>query len=364
MNVIAFDPYISRQDIEKLGIEAVSLDELYARSDYITVHTPITQETRNLINAGAFQKMRKGVFIINCARGGIVDELALFEAIQSGIVAGAALDVFSKEPPQDNPLLNLDKVIATPHLGASTDEAQENVALAVADQVIDYFLNGTIRNAVNAPMIDGEVLANLRPYLTLAERLGTVLTQITRGAIEEVSIEYIGDVSALDTRPLTITILKGMLTPFLSDMVNFVNAPIHAKERNIRVTESLRKEAEDFTNLISIHMKTQEDENLVAGTIFGKKDPRLVRINDFRLEAAPDGHLLLIYNIDTPGTIGAIGTCLGRNRINISMMDVGQVLERGQNIILLRTDTPVPEHVIQQLLDLENVNIVQKLDLG
>jgi D-3-phosphoglycerate dehydrogenase / 2-oxoglutarate reductase len=364
MNVIAFDPYISRQAIEKLGIEAVGLDELYARADYITVHTPVTQETRNLINAGAFKKMRKGVFIINCARGGIVDEQALFEAIQSGIVAGAALDVFSKEPPQDNPLLTLDKVIATPHLGASTDEAQENVALAVADQVIDYFLNGTIRNAVNAPMIDGEVLANLRPYLTLAERLGNVLTQITRGAIEEVSIEYIGDVSALDTRPLTISILKGMLAPFLGDMVNFVNAPIHAKERNIRVTESLRKEAEDFTNLISIHMKTQEDENLVAGTIFGKKDPRLVRINDFRLEAAPDGHLLLIYNIDTPGTIGAIGTCLGRNRINISMMDVGQVLARGQNIILLRTDTPVPEHVIQQLLDLENVNIVQKLELG
>jgi D-3-phosphoglycerate dehydrogenase len=363
MNVIAYDPYINMDLIEKLGIDAVSLDELYARADYITVHTPSTQETRNLINAAAFQKMRRGVFIINCARGGIVDEAALAEAIRAGMVAGAALDVFVKEPPVDNPLLQLDNVIVTPHLGASTDEAQENVALAVADQVIEYLLTGTIRNAVNAPMIDGEVLANLRPYLILAERLGNVLTQVTRGAIQEIAIDYIGDVSALDMRPLTISILKGVLTPILSDEVNFVNAPIIAKERDIRVKESVRTEAEDFTNLIVVTMHTKEERNVVAGTIFGKKDPRLVRINDFRLEAAMEGHLLLIYNIDTPGTIGAIGTCLGRHHINISMMDVGQVLERGQNIILLRTDTPVPQHVIDELLAMENVNVVQKIEL-
>ncbi len=363
MNVIAYDPYISRQSIEKMGIEAVSLDELYARADYITVHTPITSETRNLINAEAFQKMKKGVFILNCARGGIVDEAALYDAIQAGTVAGAALDVFIKEPPKDNKLLTLDRVIATPHLGASTDEAQENVALAVADQVIDFLLCGTIRNAVNAPMIDGEVLATLRPYLTMAERLGCVLAQIVRGAIEEVAIEYIGDASEVDTRPLTISVLKGMLSPFLSDEVNFVNAPIIARERNIKVTETLRKEAEDFTNLISVTMKTNEERQLVAGTIFGKRDPRLVRINDFRLEAAMEGHLVLIYNIDTPGTIGAIGTTLGRNNINISMMDVGQVLERGQNIIFLRTDTLVPPHVVQELLRLENVNVVEVLEL-
>jgi D-3-phosphoglycerate dehydrogenase / 2-oxoglutarate reductase len=363
MNVIAYDPYISKQTIEKMGIEGVSLDELYARADYITVHTPITSETRNLINAAAFQKMKRGVFLLNCARGGIVDEAALYDAIQEGIVAGAALDVFVKEPPTDNPLLGLDRVIATPHLGASTDEAQENVALAVADQVIDYLLRGTIRNAVNAPMIDGEVLASLRPYLILAEKLGCVLAQIIRGAIEEVSIEYIGDTSALDTRPLTISVIKGMFTPFLSDEVNFVNAPVIAQERNIKITESVRKEAEDFTNLISVTMRTSEERQLVAGTIFGKRDARLVRINDFRLEAVLDGHLLLIYNIDTPGTIGAIGTTLGRHNVNISMMDVGQVLERGQNIIFLRTDTPVPPHVVQELLRLENVNVVQVLEM-
>lgn len=363
MNVIGYDPYISSEVIDKLGIEGVTLDELFARSDYITVHTPITQETRNILNAEAFNKMKKGIFILNCARGGIVNEKDLYDAIQSGIVAGAALDVFSQEPPVDNPLLSLDQVIATPHLGASTDEAQENVAIAVADQVIDYLIGGTIRNAANAPNIDGAVLARLRPYLTLSEKLGNLLMQITRGAIEAISIEYIGEVTSHETQPLTISILKGMLSPILGDMVNFVNVPIHIKERNIRVTESTRSEAEDFTNLINVYVKTSEDENLVSGTIFGKRDPRLVRINDFRLEATMEGHLVLIYNIDTPGTIGAIGTCLGRHQINISMMDVGQVLERGQNIIFLSTDTPVPQHVVDELLAMENVNVVQVLEL-
>lgn len=363
MNVIGYDPYISSEVIDSLGIEGVTLDELFARSDYITVHTPKTQETKDIINAEAFHKMKKGVFVLNCARGGIVNEEALYEAIRSEIVAGAALDVFVKEPPVDNPLLTLDQVIATPHLGASTDEAQENVAIAVADQVIDYLLGGTIRNAVNAPNIDGVVLARLRPYLTLSEKLGSLLMQITGGAIQEVSVEYIGEVTTVETQPLTIAILKGMLAPILGDMVNFVNVPIHVKERNIRVKESTSSEAEDFTNLISIFVKTSEEQNLVAGTIFGKKDPRLVRINDFRLEAAMEGHLVLIYNIDTPGTIGAIGSCLGRHNINISMMDVGQVLERGQNIIFLRTDTPVPKPVVNELLAMENVNVVQVLEL-
>jgi D-3-phosphoglycerate dehydrogenase len=363
MNVIAFDPYISSDVVEKLGITGVTLDELYARSDYITVHTPMTQETRGIINAEAFQKMKKGVYILNCARGGIVDEAALYEAIQSGIVAGAALDVFSKEPPVDNPLLALDQVVATPHLGASTDEAQENVAIAVSEQVIDYLLRGTIRNAVNAPSIDGSVLATLQPYLTLSEKLGSLLTQITSGAIREVSIEYIGEVTCVDNRPLTLSILKGMLTPILGEMVNFVNVPIHVKERSIKVRESVRSEAEDFTNLITVHVKTSETENLVAGTIFGKKDLRVVRINDFRLEAATEGHVLLIYNIDTPGTIGAIGSCLGRHNINISMMNVGQILDRGQNIIFLRTDTPVPKNVVEELLAMDNVNVVQALRL-
>jgi D-3-phosphoglycerate dehydrogenase len=361
MNVIAYDPYISHEVVEKLGIKGVSLDELFARSDYITVHTPMTKETRDLLNANAFKKMKKGVFIINCARGGIVNEQDLGEAIQAGMVAGAALDVFTQEPPKDNPLLRLDQVVVTPHLGASTDEAQENVAIAVAEQVTEYLKRGTIRNAVNAPSIDGATLAVLRPYLLLAEKLGMLQAQITRGAIQEVNVIYIGEVATVDTKPLTYSILKGVLTPILGDMINFVNVPVVVKERNIKVTASSRDEAEDFTNLISVHVKTAEDANLVAGTMFGKKDPRLVRINDFRLEAAMEGHSLLIYNIDTPGTIGAIGTCLGRHQVNISMMDVGQVLERGENIIFLRTDMPVPQHVIHELLSLDNVNVVQAI---
>ncbi len=363
MQVIGYDPYINSEVIDSLGIKGVSAEELFATADYITIHTPMTSETRNLLNAEAFSKMKYGVFIINCARGGIVNEADLYDAIKQGIVAGAALDVFAKEPPTDNPLLMLDQVIATPHLGASTEEAQENVAIAVADQMFDFLTRGTIRNSVNAPNIDGAILNKLRPYLALAEKLGCVLTQITRGGIEKVSIEYVGDAASLETQPLTISILKGLLTPILGDMVNFVNVPIHVKERNIRVTESVRSEAEDYTNLISIQVKTSEGENLVAGTIFGKKEPRMVRINDFRLEAALEGHLLLIYNIDTPGTIGAIGTCLGKHNINISMMDVGQVLERGQNIIFLRTDTPVPAHVTGELLAMDNVDVVQAIEL-
>ncbi|NLI80559.1 MAG: phosphoglycerate dehydrogenase [Deltaproteobacteria bacterium] len=363
MNVIAYDPYISPDVVEELGIEYVQFDELLARADYITVHTPLTRETRGILNAEAFRKVKKGVYVINCARGGIVNEEDLYEAIQAGIVAGAALDVFVQEPPTGNPLIALEQVIATPHLGASTDEAQENVAIGVADQVIDYLVKGSIRNAVNAPNIDGAVLARIRSHLFLSEKLGQILPQITRGAIEEVNIEYIGDASQLDTRPLTLAVLKGMLTPILGDMVNFVNVPIHVRERNIKVKESLKTEAEDFTNLISVRVKTSVEENLVAGTIFGRNEARMVRINDFRLEAALEGHLLLIYNIDTPGTIGAIGTCLGRHRINISKMNVGQVLERGQNIIFLRTDTPVPGHVIDELMSLENVDVVQTLEL-
>jgi D-3-phosphoglycerate dehydrogenase / 2-oxoglutarate reductase len=363
MQVMAYDPFINPEVIDTLGIRGATLDELLAQADYITVHTPLTQETRSLLNKDAFQKMKKGVFVLNCARGGIVEENDLYDAIKEGKVAGAALDVFVKEPPKDHPLLSLDQVIATPHLGASTEEAQENVALAVADQITDFLTRGTIRNAINAPNIDGAVLTKLRPYLTLAEQLGCVLSQITQGAIQKVSVDFVGDAAAMETQTLTIAVLKGMLTPILGDMVNYVNATIHAKERDIRVTTSVRSEAEDFTNMISIHVKTSKGENLVAGTIVGKKEPRMIRINDFRLEAPLEGHLLLIRNLDTPGTIGAIGTCLGRNHINISLMNVGQMLERGQNIIFLRTDTPVPANVIQELLAMDNVDHVQAVTL-
>jgi D-3-phosphoglycerate dehydrogenase len=363
MNIIAYDPYIPAETIEKMGVEPVTLDALLARSDCITVHTPFTPETRNLINHECFSKMKRGILLVNCARGGIVNEQDLYEALQEGIVAGAALDVFEKEPPGDNPLLDLDNVIATPHLGASTDEAQENVALAVAGQIIEYLQRGTVRNAVNVPSVDGEVLIRLRPYLTLAEKLGSLLGQITKGGILEMAVDYIGELAGYDTVPLTVSLTKGVLTPIVGDEVNFVNAPVLARERDIKISESKRSEAEDFTSLITVRMKTTERENTVSGTTFGKQDPRIVRINDFRLEAPLEGHLLLIYNIDTPGTIGAIGTCLGQHRINIATMEVGQVIEQGQNIIMMRTDTPVPVEVQEELLGLGNVKFVQRLEL-
>jgi D-3-phosphoglycerate dehydrogenase len=363
LKVIAYDPHIPAESILRLGAEPVTLEELLGRSDFITVHTPITPETRNLIDARCFAKMKRGALVVNCARGGIVNEMDLYQALRDGIVGGAALDVFDQEPPDDSPLLDLENVIATPHLGAATDEAQDNVATAVAKQVVDFLRSGTIRNAVNVPAVEGETLATVRPYLTLGEKLGSMVVQMTRGGLQELAVDYIGDVANYDTTPLTISVLKGVFTPILGDEVNFVNAPVLAKERHIKVKESKRNEAEDFTNLITVRLTTTELENTVSGTIFGRRDPRLVRINDFRMESVLEGHLLLIYNHDKPGTIGAIGTCLGRNRINIATMDVGQVMESGQNIILLRTDSPVPPEVERQLLGLENVLYVQKLEL-
>jgi D-3-phosphoglycerate dehydrogenase len=307
--------------------------------------------------------MKRGVLLVNCARGGIVNENDLLQALQEGRVGGAALDVFEKEPPGDSPLLDMDNVIATPHLGASTDEAQENVSVAVANQIIDYLKTGTVRNAVNVPSVDGEVLIRIRPYLTLAEKLGSLLSQITKGGILEVAVDYIGELAKHDTVPLTVSLTKGILAPVVGDEVNFVNAPVLAKERDIKISESKRSEAEDFTSLIIVRLKTTKHENMVSGTTFGKQDPRLVRINDFRLEAPLEGHLLLIYNIDKPGTIGAIGTCLGQHRINIATMDVGQAMEQGQAIIVMRTDTEVPPEVQEELLGLANVMTVQKLKL-
>ncbi len=363
MNVIGYDPYIAPEAIQKIGIELVTLDELYRRSDYITIHTPKTKETIGLINRGAFKKMKKGVKIINCARGGIVDEKDLYKAIITGKVSGAALDVFEVEPPKDNPLLKLDNVICSPHLGASTAEAQENVAVNIAEQVIDYLLNGVIRNAVNVPSVSGEIMSQLSPYLVLAERLGNFHSQMAKGGIQEVFIEYIGDVAELDFTPITTSALKGLLTPIMKHAVNFVNAPIIAKERGIKVVESKRSTADDFTNLITLNVRTTKENNMISGTIFGKKEPRIVRINSFRLEAVPEGHMLLIHNVDRPGVIGRIGVTLGRHNINIARMHVGQETEKGRNIILLTTNVTVSEKVLNKVLELPDVLSALPLEL-
>ncbi len=355
MRVVVYDPFVTKDLIEKAGFECVSLETLYKISDYITVHVPKLKDTLGFLNKSAFAKMKNGVMIINCARGGIVEEDDLVEAIKSGKVAGAALDVFATEPPGKSTLFELDKVIATPHLGASTEEAQTNVAVAIAEQIIDYLKNCTIRNAVNVPSITGELLVKLGPFLSLADQLGKLQSQMIHGPLKEVIIEFAGDFQGLDMTPVSTAALRGLLVAAVKDDVNFVNAHIIAKERGIKVTETVSSESEDYNSLITVKAITTEMTNTVAGTLFGKKESRIVKINTFRLEMIPIGHLALIYNIDRPGSIGEIGTCLGTHNINIGRMQVGQEMEGNRNIIFLCTDTPIPEHVMNELRALPSV---------
>jgi D-3-phosphoglycerate dehydrogenase len=364
MRVLAYDPFITKEVAANLGVELISLDELMARADFITLHTPKTKETARLLNRQAFKKMKPGVRIINCARGGLIDEGALLEALNSGTVAGAALDVYETEPPPaDFPLRQQANVICTPHLGASTEEAQANVAVAICEQVVELLLYGTIKNAVNAPSVSQEALAKLKPYLTLAEALGSFQAQISEGAISSVAVAYIGEVAKLDTKPLTHSLLKGLLTPMMHDEVNYVNAPAMAAARGIHLREEMAAEAVDFSTLIRVTVVANNEENTVAGTIFGKYEPRLVRINKFRLEATPEGHMLFIYNTDRPGVIGAIGSTIGRHQINIARMTVGQERERGQNVILLTTDTPLTPECLEDVRALEHVAQAIQLEL-
>jgi D-3-phosphoglycerate dehydrogenase len=364
MRVLGYDPFITKEVAANLGVELVSLDDLFARSDFITLHTPKTKDTAKILNKAAFKKMKPGVRIVNCARGGLIDEAALLDALKSGKVAGAALDVYETEPPAaDFPLREMPNVICTPHLGASTEEAQANVAVAVCEQIVELLLYGTIKNAVNAPSVSQETMAKLKPYLTLAEALGSFQAQMNEGAISAISIAYVGEVSQLDTKPLTHSLLKGLLYPVMHDEVNYVNAPAMAQARGIHITEEKVASAEDFSNLIRLTVRANNEENTVAGTIFGKYEPRLVRINKFRLEAIPEGHMLFIYNTDRPGVIGAIGTTIGKHHINIARMTVGQEKERGQNIILLTTDTPLTPECLKDVRALEHVAMAIPLEL-
>jgi D-3-phosphoglycerate dehydrogenase len=363
MKVLSYDPYLTKEAAEKKGVELVSLDELLVRSDFISVHTPLTDETRNLIDKNAFAKMKGGVILINCARGGIINEKDLYNAIKEKKVAGAALDVFEKEPAVGNPLLELDEVITTPHLGASTGEAQENVAIAIAQQVVDYLLLGEARNAVNIPMVSPDILPFLRPYLRLGEKLGSFIAQISNYAIEEVLIEYQGEVLEYGTKPITISVLKGLLTPYVGETVNFVNAQVMAKGRGIRITESTSAKAEDFASLIAITARSKMEENTIAGTLFGRKELRIVKLNDFLIEALPEGYILLVNNYDKPGVIGNIGMALGSRNINIATMQFGRDRMGGNAISLLHLDAPLPPGMLGEILRLPNIISVRQIQL-
>ena len=365
MKVIAFDPHMPKEIVEKMGIELVSLDELCQRSDFISVHVPLTKETKHVISTNEFKAMKKDARFIDCARGGVVDEKALYEALTTGEIAGAALDVFEVEPTnlENCPLLALDNFICTPHLGASTAEAQENVAIAIAEQMSDYLNNGTVTNAVNVPSVSAEVLSKVKPYIALAEMLGSLHMQIAKGGVEEINLEYIGDLAEMNSSPVTVAFLKGLFTPILKDAVNYVNAPMIAKDRGIRVVESKTSHSDDFTNLLLVRVKTTDAENVLAGTVFGKKEPRLVRLNSFRLEALPVGPMLFVYNKNVPGVIGALGTTIGAGGVNISRMTVGNEAEQGRNVILLNTDKLIDKDLLQKVKDLPEIADAMVLDL-
>jgi D-3-phosphoglycerate dehydrogenase len=364
MQVVAYDPHIRPEMAKKLGVELTDLDDLLARADYISIHTPLTAETKGFVNAELFDKMKDGVMILNCARGGIINEQDLYVAMKSGKVAGAALDVFETEPTgKEHPLFSMDQFICTPHLGASTIEAQENVAVAVARQISDFLTKGEVRNAVNMPSVSEETLVQLTPVLSLADKLGAFHAHLTTAPVDEVTVSYQGDIADLGTAPVTVSVIKGLLSPILREEVNFVNALILAEERGIKVTESKSKTSEDFTSLLTVTVKTADGTNTLAGTIFGKKEPRLVRINDFCLEAVPEGHMLLIYNKDRPSVIGRIGITLGEANINIAQMQVGQDPDHHRNVILLTTDEPVGRDVLSRLLQQDGVEKAQVIDL-
>lgn len=364
MNIIAFDPFVAPEQARDLELEIATLDELFARADFITVHTPLTAETRGLVGAQAFQKMKKGVRIINCARGGLVDERALLDAIKEGIVAGAALDVFEQEPPAaDHPLLALEEVIATPHLGASTKEAQEGVAVTVAEQMRDYLLTGALRGAVNVPALGVKELNALQPYVQLADSLGRFQAQLVDEAVREVRIEYAGEVAQMDAAPVTRAFLAGLMR-HVSARVNVVNAFLIAEERGIGVTASYKRAGSDFAPAISTRVITTNNEQTVSGALFGPGgDGRITEINGFRLEAIPHGHMLVTRNRDVPGVIGHIGTILGEHSVNISRFHLGRRERGGEAMAVIETDAPLGDDTLNELRAFEPVISARQIEL-
>jgi len=363
MRVIAFDPFVTEEAARRLRIELVSLDELFAQADFISVHTPLTDDTRGLVGDAAFTKMKPGVRIVNCARGGIIDENALARAIQSKKVAGAALDVFAAEPPpKDHPLIGLSQVVVTPHLGASTGEAQLNVALSIAEQVRDFLLHGSVSNAVNMPALSPEEAAVLLPYLVLGERMGSLFAQIHGRAPREVRVEYRGEVAERDCKPINAAVLKGLLESVVEGPVNTVNASLLASERGINLVELRDMKTAGFTNSMKVEFVTREKTHVVEGAVFGRDVIRLVQFNDFHLEAVPEGHILVLHNRDVPGVVGNVGTFLGRHKVNIAGLELGRI--GGEAISFVHVDSPLDAQQLAQLRELPDITAAQMVRLG
>jgi D-3-phosphoglycerate dehydrogenase / 2-oxoglutarate reductase len=362
MKVIASDPFVSRDAANRLNVELVNLDELLARSDFITLHVPKLPETENMIGSKIIAQMKSGVRIVNASRGEVINLDDLYEAVKNGHVAGAALDVFPKEPPDySHPIFSHPDIIFTPHLGASTNEAQNKVAEMIAEQMASYLLNGVIINAVNYPSLPKEALEKIRPYLILAERMGSLMGQMVR-KVHDITISYCGNIAHLNTRPLTHAALKGILGSFTHNPVNYVSAPEIAKDKGIEVHEVISESKDDFAG--SIRLKLIDHENgpgEIWGTIFGNKHPRIVRLGEIYMDAIPEGYMIIVQNYDRPGVIGNLGTTLGRHNINIGRFQLGRLKERA--LCMINIDTPSDESVLDEIRTLPNIISVQQVHL-
>lgn len=363
MKVLGYDPFIAKERAEQLGIELAEVADIFKQADFITFHTPLNDDTRYIVNAETIKTMKTGVRIINCARGGIINEKDLYEAIKDGKVAGAALDVFEKEPDVENPLLELEQVVATPHLGASTKEAQVNVAVDVAEQILIALKGGPVKTAVNIPAVSPELLKVLQPYLELAEKLGRLHGQFADGRIEGVEVIYSGDIANQGTGPLTTTVLKGLFDVILNEQVNLVNAPFIAKERAINVSEVKTTAAQDFTNLITVNLKTDKGQLAIAGTIFGKNNIRIVQIDGYYIDLVPAPYLIFTRHEDKPGVIGHTGTILGQKGANIARMQVGRKDIGGEAIMILEIDHEIDRETLKEIGAMTGIHVAKFINL-
>jgi len=364
MRVMTFDPFASKELADRLEVHLCSFEELLADADFITIHCPLSDSTRHLLNDSAFEKMKAGVKILNCARGGIIDEVALQRALESGKVGGVALDVFEEEPAEDHPLLQFESVYATPHIGASTVEAQQNVGVQIAEQMIEALHDRPVRNAVNLPPIDPEVLEQIRPFIALAEKLGRLLVQMASGPLIRVNVTYTGEMNDHDVRPITASLIKGLLEPVLGRPVNYVNGPLIAQERGIKIVESKSTTGEDFSNLIALDAIVNDVSFEVVGTIFGHSESRIVRFNHYHLDAVPEGHMLIIRNNDKPGVIRHVSTILADHNINIANMNVGRVTQGGEACTVVNIDTELSEEALEDIISMRHIKDAQQVFLG
>jgi len=361
MKVIAFDPYLTEERAIKLGVEKVELDDLFKRADAITLHTPLVESTKNIVNRERLGMTKKGIIIVNCARGGLVDEEALKDALEAGHVRAAALDVFAVEPAKEHPLFGTPNFIATPHLGASTLEAQENVAVQVAEQMADYLLTGAVSNALNTPSISAEEAPRLRPFVDLADKLGTMMGQLLRSPVKGIEITYKGAVTKLNTNPMSAAALSGLLKVAMPE-VNMVSAPVLAKERGIEVTESYVDEAERAESLIRLTVETAERKFAIVGTIY-RGEPRIVRLFGVQMDAAFDPNMIYVRNEDKPGFIGELGGILGEAKVNIATFYLGRMEGRDEAVCLVSIDGAVPDGVVDKIKAIDQVKIVDVLSL-